>query len=123
MAQSPADLPEYKYLLWYRTNDDLSKSVLTASGSFYVKGHGLTGPDQATIQYWKRALQPPTRAELRCIANTEAGDFRGYKPRSKGELEARDNDERYNIPKFTPEHERSHPKPIQDHFDVSRSSR
>ncbi|THY49469.1 putative 1-aminocyclopropane-1-carboxylate oxidase [Aureobasidium pullulans] len=92
-------------------------SFVNKNGFFYVKGHGLTGPDQAKIQYWKRALQPSTRGELRCIANTEAGDFRGYKPRSTGELEARDNDERYNIPKFTPEHERSHPKPIQDHFD------
>jgi isopenicillin N synthase-like dioxygenase len=31
-------------------------------------------------------------------------------------LERRDNDERYNIPKVTPEHERPHPKIILDHY-------
>ncbi|THW81932.1 putative 1-aminocyclopropane-1-carboxylate oxidase [Aureobasidium pullulans] len=56
-------------------------------------------------------------SQVLSFVNKNAGDFRGYKPRSTGELGARDNDERYNIPKFTPEHERSHPKLIQDHFD------
>jgi isopenicillin N synthase-like dioxygenase len=51
------------------------------------------------------------------LANTAAGDFRGYKARAKGELEGRDNDERYNIPKFTPEHERPHPKLILSHYE------
>lgn len=34
-----------------------------------------------------------------------------------GELEGRDNDERYNIPKFTPEHERPHPELILEHYE------
>ena len=40
---------------------------------------------------------------MKYLSNTAVGDFRGYKPRSTGDLGARDNDERYNIPKFTPE--------------------
>ncbi|THV74728.1 putative 1-aminocyclopropane-1-carboxylate oxidase [Aureobasidium pullulans] len=141
MAQSTADLPQYQYPLGTehqleyadldaldisRLNDPQGKQELASqvlsfvnkNGFFYVKGHGLTG-DQIKRQYsiGRELFNLPLEEKLRCIANTEAGDFRGYKPRSTGELGARDNDERYNIPKFTPEHERSHPKLIQDHFD------
>lgn len=54
---------------------------------------------------------------MRYLSNTAAGDFRGYKPRATGELSSRDNDERYNIPKFTKEHERAHPQLIKDYYE------
>lgn len=54
---------------------------------------------------------------MKYLSNTAAGDFRGYKPRSTGELSSRDNDERYNIPKFTKEHEREHPQLIKDYYE------
>lgn len=53
---------------------------------------------------------------MKYLSNTAAGDFRGYKPRSTGELSSRDNDERYNIPKFTKEHEREHPQLIKGYY-------
>lgn len=34
-----------------------------------------------------------------------------------GDQAGKDNDERYNIPKFTPEHERPHPQLILDHYE------
>lgn len=51
------------------------------------------------------------------LATTAAGNFRGYKAKAVGELEGRDNDERYNIPKFTEEHKRPHPDIILDHYN------
>lgn len=54
---------------------------------------------------------------MKYVADTAKGDFRGYKPQSTGKLGQRDNDERYNIPKFTPEHERPHPQIVKDHIE------
>lgn len=65
-------------------------------------------------------LDLPLEEKLKYQCDTAAGDFRGYKPQSTGKLAARDNDERYNIPKFTPEHERPHPQPVLDHWDEIR---
>ncbi|TIA00806.1 hypothetical protein D6C82_04306 [Aureobasidium pullulans] len=58
-------------------------SFVNKNGFFYVKGHGLTG-DQIKRQYsiGRELFNLPLEEKLRCIANTEAGDFRGYKPRS-----------------------------------------
>ncbi|KAI5245197.1 putative 1-aminocyclopropane-1-carboxylate oxidase [Aureobasidium subglaciale] len=93
-------------------------SFVSKNGFFYVKGHGLT-EYRIKRQYSiaRELFNLPLEEKLHYLANTEAGDFRGYKPRSIGELGARDNDERYNIPKFTPEHERPHPQMIQDHLE------
>jgi len=55
--------------------------------------------------------------KIKYLANTAAGDFRGYKAKATGELASKDNDERYNIPKFTPEHERPYPQLILDHYE------
>lgn len=90
-------------------------------GFFYVKGHGLSS-DQIRKQYALAGefFGLPEEKKIRYLANTAAGDFRGYKPISTGKLGARDNDERYNIPKFTPEHERPHPQLILDHFEEIR---
>ncbi|KAL4799491.1 hypothetical protein BDV19DRAFT_376315 [Aspergillus venezuelensis] len=59
----------------------------------------------------------PLDEKLKYISNTAAGDFRGYKPQSTGSLGTRENGERYNIPKFTPEHERPHPELIREYWD------
>lgn len=86
-----------------------------------MKGHGLTSQDIRNQYAIARELfQLPLEEKLKYIANTAAGDFRGYKPQATGELTSRDNDERYNIPKFTPEHERPHPDLIQHHFEEIR---
>ena len=62
----------------------------------------------------------PLEEKNKYLANTAVGDFRGYKAKATGELASKDNDERYNIPKFTPEHERQHPQLILDHYDEIR---
>ncbi|KAL3417363.1 flavonol synthase [Phlyctema vagabunda] len=88
------------------------------NGFFYVKGHGLT-EEQIRRQYAIGAelFKLPLEEKKKFLANTAAGDFRGYKAQAVGELASKDNDERYNIPKFTPEHERPHPDLILRHFD------
>lgn len=96
-------------------------NFIDKNGFFYVKGHGLTD-EQIRRQYalGQAFFELPEEERLKYIANTAVGDFRGYKPRSAGKLGARDNDERYNIPKFTPEHERPHPQLILDHLKEIR---
>ncbi|KAL4762831.1 uncharacterized protein BDW70DRAFT_149024 [Aspergillus foveolatus] len=88
------------------------------TGFFYVTNHGLT-PTQINRQYSiaKSFFSLPLEEKLKYISNTAAGDFRGYKLQSRGKLGVRENDERYNIPKFTKEHERPHPPVILDHYD------
>lgn len=66
----------------------------------------------------------PLEEKLKYQCDTASGDFRGYKPQSTGSavLAARDNDERYNIPKFTAEHSsRPHPPLIRAHWDEIRA--
>jgi isopenicillin N synthase-like dioxygenase len=58
----------------------------------------------------------PLEEKTKYLANTAAGDFRSYKAKATGELASKDNDERYNIPKFTLEHERPHPQLILNHY-------
>ncbi|KAL5342032.1 hypothetical protein BJX70DRAFT_386445 [Aspergillus crustosus] len=93
-------------------------SFINKNGFFYVTNHGLT-PEQINRQYALAAafFSLPLEEKLKYLSDTASGDFRGYKPQSTGKLSARDNDERYNIPKFTPEHERPHPQLIWDHYD------
>lgn len=88
------------------------------TGFFYVTNHGLTN-DQINRQYAiaDAFFELPLEEKMRYLSNTAAGDFRGYKPRATGELSSRDNDERYNIPKFTKEHERAHPQLIKDYYE------
>ncbi|KAL3463244.1 hypothetical protein BJX64DRAFT_287500 [Aspergillus heterothallicus] len=86
---------------------------------FYVTNHGLS-PIQINRQYAiaQALFSLPLSEKLKYLCNTAAGDFRGYKPQSTGKLGIHDNDERYNIPKFTREHEegRDHPQVIWDHY-------
>ncbi|KAI9744821.1 MAG: hypothetical protein M1818_001746 [Claussenomyces sp. TS43310] len=88
------------------------------NGFFYVKGHGLS-EERIKRQYaiGRAFFNLPQEEKEKYLCNSAAGDFRGYKPRAAGPLASRDNDERYNIPKFTPEHERPHPQLILDHFE------
>lgn len=90
-------------------------------GFFYVTGHGLSD-EQITRQYAlaNEVFELPLEEKTKYLANTAAGDFRGYKAKATGEQAGKDNDERYNIPKFTPEHERPHPQLILDHYDEIR---
>jgi isopenicillin N synthase-like dioxygenase len=83
-----------------------------------VTGHGLSDED-VTRQYAiaKAFFDLPLEEKNKYLANTATGDFRGYKAKATGELASKDNDERYNIPKFTPEHERPHPQLILDHLE------
>ncbi|KAL2836853.1 hypothetical protein BJX68DRAFT_273333 [Aspergillus pseudodeflectus] len=96
-------------------------SFINKNGFFYVTNHGLT-TTQITRQYAiaKALFALPLDEKLKYICDTASGDFRGYKPQSTGKLSGRDNDERYNIPKFTPEHERAHPRVIRDHYEEIR---
>ncbi|KAI2628624.1 putative 1-aminocyclopropane-1-carboxylate oxidase [Hypoxylon sp. NC1633] len=91
-------------------------------GFFYVVGHGFSG-EEVRRQYalCEAFFDLPLEEKLKYSCDTAKGDFRGYKPQSTGKLAARDNDERYNIPKFTPEHERPHPQLIRDHWDEIRA--
>lgn len=83
-----------------------------------MKGHGLTDAEiRNQYAIGREFFKLPLEDKQKYLANTAAGDFRGYKPQSTGELAARDNDERYNIPKFTPEHERPHPEIITQHLE------
>ncbi|KAL1643701.1 putative flavonol synthase [Diplodia intermedia] len=100
---------------------ELAEQVLrfiNKNGFFYVTGHGFTD-EEVRRQYAiaKAVFELPLEEKLKYSCDTANGDFRGYKPQSTGELATRDNDERYNIPKFTPEHERPHPQIIIDHLD------
>jgi isopenicillin N synthase-like dioxygenase len=83
-----------------------------------VTGHGL--PDEEVKRQYALAgafFDLPLEEKTKYLANTAAGDFRGYKAKATGELVGKDNDERYNIPKFTPEHERPHPQLILDNYE------
>lgn len=101
-------------------NDTCTEIILTHNftGFFYVTNHGLTN-EQINRQYAiaDAFFELSLEEKMKYLSNTAAGDFRGYKPRSTGELSSRDNDERYNIPKFTKEHEREHPQLIKDYYE------
>ncbi len=87
-------------------------------GFFYVKGHDFSDEDIRRQYALAQAFfDLPLEEKKKYLANTAVGDFRGYKAQATGELAGKDNDERYNIPKFTPEHERPHPQLILDHYE------
>lgn len=90
-------------------------------GFFYVVGHPFTDAEIRRQYALSRAVfSLPLEEKLKYQCDTASGDFRGYKPQSAGKLAGRDNDERYNIAKFTPEHERPHPQVVRDHWDEIR---
>lgn len=87
-----------------------------------MTGHPFTD-DEIRRQYaiGSALFDLPLEEKLRYECDTASGDFRGYKPRSTGALAGRDNDERYNIAKFTPEHaDRPHPQLLRDRWEEVR---
>lgn len=106
--------PQKKY-------EDSERSVIKLTsnpGFFYVTGHGFTDAEvRRQYALCKAVFDLPLEEKMKFQCDTAKGDFRGYKAQSIGELAGRDNDERYNIPKFTPEHERPHPQLILDHWE------
>lgn len=83
-----------------------------------MRGHGLSDEDvRRQYALAKAFFDLPLEEKNKYLANTAAGDFRGYKAKATGSNAGKDNDERYNIPKFTPEHERPHPQLILDHWE------
>jgi len=88
-------------------------NFINNNGFFYVTGHGLSNEDiRRQYAIANAFFDLPLEEKNKYLANTAVGDFRGY----KGKTSSNDNDERYNIPKFTPEHERPHPLLILDHY-------
>lgn len=101
---------------------DFSLKLIIRSGFFYVTGHGFTDAEVRRQYALCQALfDLPLEEKMKYQCDTAKGDFRGYKPQSTGKLAGRDNDERYNIPKFTPEHERPHPQLILDRWEEIRA--
>ncbi|KAJ3542611.1 hypothetical protein NM208_g4005 [Fusarium decemcellulare] len=103
---------------------ELAEQVLgfiNKKGFFYVVGHDFSD-EEVRRQYalCQAFFDLPLEEKLRYECDTAKGDFRGYKKQSTGKLAGRDNDERYNIPKFTPEHQRDHPPLITHYLDEIR---
>ncbi|KAK7749693.1 putative flavonol synthase [Cytospora paraplurivora] len=94
---------------------------INKNGFFYVVGHNFTDHEiRRQYALGQAFFELSIEEKLRYKCDTAKGDFRGYKPQATGDLANRDNDERYNIPKFTPEHERPHPQIIRNHWDEIR---
>lgn len=87
-------------------------------GFFYITNFGLT-QDQVDRQYaiGQDLLNIPEPEKLKHRADLEAGSYNGYRPLGSIELlhGRRDNVEMYNVFKFVPQYERSHPAIIQNH--------
>ncbi|KAI1166587.1 Clavaminate synthase-like protein [Nemania serpens] len=84
-------------------------------GFFYIVNFGLT-QEQVDEQFaiGKEVFQLPTEEKLKYRADLENGGYNGYKPLGLREVRPGivDNTEIYNIPKFIPELQRSHPEVI-----------
>lgn len=84
-----------------------------------MTGHGLTEEDiKRQYAIGTAVFQLPQEEKSKYLANVGIGDFRGYvKSNGTGSLAEKTNIEMYNVPKFTPEHERPHPALVLDHFE------
>ncbi|KAK8149785.1 hypothetical protein G3M48_005538 [Beauveria asiatica] len=84
-------------------------------GFFYIVNFGLS-QDAVDRQFsiGKELFSLPTEEKLKYRADLEHGGYNGYKPLGLRELSRGvfDNTEIYNIPKFIPALERSHPEII-----------
>lgn len=67
----------------------------------------------------KQLFELPTEEKLKHRADLESGNYNGYRPEGAVEVHPglRDNVEMYNIFKFIPQYERSHPDIIHTHRD------
>ncbi|KAJ4354048.1 uncharacterized protein N0V89_005781 [Didymosphaeria variabile] len=91
---------------------------LTQPGFFYITNFGLS--QEAVDRQFaigKELFNLPTSEKLKYRADLENGGYNGYKPLGLREVRPgiQDNTEIYNIPKFIPELERSHPAIINAH--------
>ncbi|KAK9416441.1 putative Fe2OG dioxygenase domain-containing protein [Seiridium unicorne] len=86
-------------------------------GFFYIIDFGLS-QEQVDRQFalGKEVFQLSTEEKLKYRADLENGGYNGYKPLGLREVTpgVYDNTEIYNIPKFIPELERSHPSVINE---------
>ncbi|KAK7926569.1 Oxoglutarate/iron-dependent dioxygenase [Apiospora marii] len=100
--------------------EELSKQLFEAIqniGFFYIVNFGLS-QKQVDQQFaiGKEVFKLPTEEKLKHRADLEHGGYNGYKPMCLREIRPGifDNTEIYNIPKFIPALERSHPAVIND---------
>ena len=86
-------------------------------GFFYITNFGLSQEEvDRQFAICKELFELPTQEKLKYRANLESGDYNGYRPIGSIELfpGLRDNVEMYNVFKFIPELERTHPAVIND---------
>ncbi|KAK8052276.1 Oxoglutarate/iron-dependent dioxygenase [Apiospora rasikravindrae] len=101
--------------------EELSKQLFEAiqkietKGFFYITNFGLS-QEQVDQQFaiGKEVFKLSTEEKLKYRADLEHGGYNGYKPVGLREIRPGifDNTEIYNIPKFIPELERTHPDVI-----------
>ncbi|KAK7972298.1 hypothetical protein PG988_006432 [Apiospora saccharicola] len=110
--------PEGKAALAKQVLSFINTNAHTLSkGFFLVTGHGFSD-EEIRRQYalCRDVFDLPLEERRQFACDTAKGDFRGYKERAND----KDIVEMYNIPKFTPEHERPHPQLVLDHIDGIR---
>ncbi|KAK7417240.1 hypothetical protein QQX98_004674 [Neonectria punicea] len=86
-------------------------------GFFYVVNFGLTQEEvDRQFAIGKSVFELPSEEKIKYRADLENGGYNGYKPLGLREIKPGifDNTEIYNIPKFIPALERSHPEVILD---------
>ncbi|OJJ41828.1 hypothetical protein ASPWEDRAFT_56824 [Aspergillus wentii DTO 134E9] len=96
------------------------KDAVHRIGFFYITNFGLT-QDEIDRQFaiGKELLELPEDEKLKHRADLEAGSYNGYRPLGSIEIlpGRRDNIEMYNVFKFVPQYERTHPDVIHRHRD------
>ncbi|SPO06250.1 related to iron/ascorbate family oxidoreductases [Cephalotrichum gorgonifer] len=92
--------------------------ALRTIGFFYIVNFGLS-QDEVDRQFaiGKSVFELPTEEKIKYRADLENGGYNGYKPLGLREVSPGifDNTEIYNIPKFIPALERTHPEIINAH--------
>ncbi|KAM3477232.1 hypothetical protein MY5147_002834 [Beauveria neobassiana] len=105
------DQPGGKQELAKQLHEAIEKIV----GFFYIVNFGLS-QDAVDRQFsiGKELFSLPTEEKLKYRADLEHGGYNGYKPLGLREISrgVSDNAEIYNIPKFIPALERSHPEVV-----------
>ncbi|KAE8154398.1 hypothetical protein BDV25DRAFT_135834 [Aspergillus avenaceus] len=95
------------------------KDAVHHIGFFYITNFGLT-QDQIDRQFaiGQELFELSETEKLRHRADLEAGNYNGYRPLGAIEIlpGLRDNIELYNVFKFIPRYERSHPDVIRRHY-------
>ncbi|KAL2212636.1 Clavaminate synthase-like protein [Sarocladium strictum] len=86
-------------------------------GFFYIVNFGLTQEEiDRQFAIGKKVFELSTEEKLKYRADLENGGYNGYKPLGLREIKSGifDNTEIYNIPKFVPALDRTHPSIIND---------